>query len=56
MELTVMQYSAMIGQWVGVVVIITGIFYEKKYKAHWGFVFITAGSLVFALGTKLLGF
>ncbi len=56
MELTAMQMSGMIGQWAGVIAILAGIVYEKKYKAHWGFVFITAGSLVFAMATKILGF
>lgn len=30
-----------------------GIFIEAKYQAHLGFIFITAGSLAFALSEKL---
>ena len=48
--------AGLMGQWIGIVCILGGIVYEKKYQAHWGFVAITAGALCFALGTKLLGF
>jgi len=54
--MTPIMMSGLLGQWIGIVCIIGGIIYEKKYQAHWGFVFISAGSLIFALGTKLLGF
>ena len=50
------QISGLLGQWVGVVCVLSGLVYEVKKKAHWGFVLITAGSLIFALGTKLVGF
>jgi len=64
------QMSAMLGQWVGVVVCVIGmgvclhgIKIEKKYKADRAFMWITTGalligvaSLVFAISTKLLGF
>lgn len=54
--MSAIQISGLCGQWVGAIAIIIGLIYEKKYHAHWGFVLITAGSLVFALGTKFLGF
>jgi len=54
--MSAMQLSGMLGQWVGAIAIVIGIIYEKKTHAHWGFVLITAGSLCYALGTKLLGF
>jgi len=47
--------SGMLGQWIGVGCIVFGLVYEKKYKAHWGFVAITAGSMIFALATKIIG-
>lgn len=52
----VIQISGLCGQWAGIIAIAIGIYYEKKYHAHWGFVLLTAGSLCFAIGTKLLGF
>ena len=54
--MTLLMISGMLGQWVGAIAVVIGIAYEKKYKAHWGFVLITAGSLIYAISTKLLGF
>lgn len=48
--------SGLLGQWVGIACIITGIVYEVRTKAHWGYVLVTGGSLIFAVATKLLGF
>ncbi len=39
-------------QLTGVIATIFGIIYELVSQAHFGFIFITAGSLIFALGTK----
>ena len=52
----IVQISGMMGQWIGMVVIVIGIGMEIKYKAHIGFIFVTAGSLAFAIATKLVGF
>jgi len=54
--MSLIQISALMGQWIGIGCVIFGIFFEKKYKAHWGFVAITTGSLIFAIATKMLGF
>jgi len=48
--------SGLLGQWVGTACIIAGLIYEVKYKAGLGYVLITAGSLIFAIATKLVGF
>lgn len=42
-----------IGQWLAVFVVTFGIGIEVGYGAHIGFVFITAGSVVLALATKV---
>lgn len=52
----IIQTSGMMGQWIGVIAIIMGIGLEIKYKAHIGFILVTAGSLVFAIATKFVGF
>jgi len=54
--MTPMMISALCGQWIGIVCVVVGVIYEKKYHAHWGFVLITVGSLIYAIGTKMLGF
>jgi len=43
----------MIGQWCGLLSVIAGCGIEFKYHADVGFVLITLGSLLFAVGTKL---
>lgn len=43
----------MVGQWLAVFLVGIGIGIEWAYKAHVGFVFITVGSLVLALATKV---
>jgi len=69
-EMSAMQISAMLGQWVGaafcmvaVVVTLKGIYIEYQYKADKGFKYITIGSVcgliggfIFAIATKLVGF
>ena len=69
-EMTAVEISAMLGQWVGTavcfgaaIVCLIGINIEYKYKASRGFRLITTGSVVFGIGcfvfalaTKLLGF
>jgi len=42
-------------QLAGMIAVIAGIIYEVITKAHIGFFMITAGSLVFAIGTKIRG-
>ena len=42
-------------QFAGMIAVIAGIIYEVITKAHIGFFMITAGSLVFAIGTKIRG-
>ena len=42
-------------QVVGIIAVVVGIIYEIITKAHIGFFMITAGSLVFAIGTKIKG-
>ena len=42
-------------QLAGMIAVIAGIIYEVIKKAHIGFFMITAGSLVFAIGTKIRG-
>lgn len=68
--MTAIQISAMLGQWVGVVVCMVaigvtlkGIQIEYKYKADRGLKYITIGSVcglmggfIFAIATKLVGF
>lgn len=39
----------------GLVAVIFGLVVECMYGAHVGFIFVTAGSLGFAIGTKLKG-
>ena len=41
-----------IGQWVGLLALLTGIIIEIQYEAHVGFITITCGSLIFTLATK----
>lgn len=69
-EMSLMQISAMLGQWVGAVVCmiaimitLKGIHIEYQYKAEKGFKYITIGSVcgliggfIFAIATKLVGF
>jgi len=64
------EMSGLCGQWIGAIacmigiaVCLHGIRIEKKYKAQRGFMWITLGglligiaSLIFAIGTKLVGF
>ena len=40
-------------QILGIVLVVCGILYEIAFKAPIGFVLITLGSLVFAIGTKI---
>ncbi len=42
-------------QLAGVVVVSSGLTYEIIYKAALGFILITLGSLIFAIGTKIRG-
>jgi len=42
-------------QFAGMIAVVAGIIYEIITKAHIGFFLITAGSLVFAIGTKIKG-
>lgn len=42
-------------QLAGMIAVMLGIIYEVITKAHIGFFMITAGSLVFAIGTKIRG-
>lgn len=42
-------------QLIGMIVVITGVIYEIIYQAPLGFIFITFGSVLFAIGTKLKG-
>ena len=42
-------------QLAGMIAVVVGIIYEIITKAHIGFFLITAGSLVFAIGTKIKG-
>lgn len=44
-----------IGQWVGMLAVICGILIEVSMGAHFGFCAITAGSLVWAIATKIRG-
>ncbi len=41
------------GQWLAVVLTLSGICVELHYEAHLGFVFITIGALALALATKV---
>ena len=50
------EISGMIGQWVGMIAVICGIFIEISMGADIGYIAITAGSLVYAVATKLLKF
>lgn len=45
--------SGIIGQWVGMVMVICGILIEVSMGAEIGFAAITAGSLVWAIATKI---
>lgn len=68
-EMTAMEISAMLGQWVGAavcfgaaMVCLIGINIEYKYKASRGHHLITLGSVIFGIGcfifavaTKMLG-
>jgi len=68
--MSVIQVSALCGQWIGIVVwaiaifiCVRGINIEKKYRAEKGFLYITigglllgVGSLIFTIATKMLGF
>ncbi len=42
-------------QLAGMIAVVAGIIYEIITKAHIGFFLITAGSLMFAIGTKIKG-
>jgi len=69
-EMSTMQISGMLGQWVSVAVcmiaiglMLKGIHIEYQYKADKGLKYITVGSVcgfigcfIFAIATKLLGF
>lgn len=48
-----MKYLIAILQVVCIALITWGILIEYNYEAHLGFIFITAGSLAFALSEKL---
>ena len=50
------EMSGLIGQWIGMITVMCGIFIEIGMGAHIGFIAITAGSLVFAVATKLVKF
>lgn len=50
-----LELSGIIGQWVGMAIIICGILAEISLGAHLGFVLITGGSLVWAIATKFRG-
>lgn len=41
------------GQWLAALCVIAGIGIEVLYMAHAGFIFITLGSLIFAIATKI---
>lgn len=69
-EMTLMQISGMVGQWVAAAIClgalalsVKGIHIEYKYKASRGLRYITIGSVIgamgcfiFAIATKLVGF
>ena len=42
-----------IPQITGILVVMVGVLYEIIYSAPFGFILITIGSLVFAIGTKI---
>lgn len=68
--MTPQMVSGLLGQWLGIIIFVAAIYFcyrgieiEKKYKAEKGFVYITIGGvllglggIIFAIGTKLLGF
>lgn len=47
------EFIGIYGQWLAVFMVTAGIGIEVGYGAHIGFVLITAGSLIFALATKI---
>lgn len=47
------KFIGNLGQWLAVVLVSAGIVIEVYYGAHIGFVFLTGGSLAFAIGTKI---
>lgn len=54
--MSAIQIAGLCGQWIGAAAVVIGIYHERKYHAHWGFVLMTAGGLIWGMGTKLLGF
>ena len=56
MKWTKREISGMIGQWVGAIAVISGIFIEIVMGADIGYIAITAGSFCYAIATKLLRF
>lgn len=42
-----------LGQWLAAFTVVVGIIIEISYGAHLGFILITAGSLIFAIATKI---
>lgn len=47
------ELIGIIGQWAAVFIVAAGIGIEVGYGAHLGFVFITVGSVILALATKI---
>lgn len=45
-----MKYTALVLEVLGIVAICSGIIIETIYKAHYGLVIITVGSLLIAIG------
>ena len=48
-----MKFYGDLAQWLGIATIIAGIVIEFKMGANLGFIAITLGSVIFAIGTKV---
>lgn len=49
-----MKLFGMIGQWLGMLAVIGGIYFEYRTGAHFGWIVLTAGSLIYAISTKIV--
>jgi len=51
MKLTIF---GMAGQWLGMLAVVGGIYFEYRTGAHIGWIILSVGSLIYAISTKIV--